>query len=498
MVPKAGSIDITPEERDAILRNDFLSFFRKAFAELHPGQEIEDNWHLEAIAHQLERARKGEIKRLIINAPPRSLKSLMSVVAFSAYVIGKDPGKSIVCASYSQDLSTKHSSDFRRVMDSDWFQRLFRTAAPLKSTETEYKTAKGGARYSTSVGGTVTGFGADIIIIDDPLNAVDANSDAALQRHRDWYSGALVSRLNNKQTGVIICVMQRLHPEDLTGYLLEQGGWEVLDLPAIAPEDREVALLTDPITNLSRSYKWHEGESLQAAREPLFVLDQLKRQIGTDKFSAQYLQQPVSAAGNMLKAEWLRTYEFQPSKQAHDKIVQSWDTAMKAADMNDYSACLTFLVRNHNEYYLVDVYRQRLEFPDLSKFVISHAKQFQADTILIEDKASGTPLIQNVKHAGLQAVIGINPSKDKKTRMYEQTPKLEARSLIVPLSAPWLSDFKTEYLAFPSSKYDDQIDALSQFLEWQVNRDNNLFEVDWGNDEDGSPSPESILSLVGK
>lgn len=228
------------------------------------------------------------------------------------------------------------------------------------------------------------------------------------------------------------------------------------------------------------------------------MLEQLKKQIGTDKFNAQYLQRPVSPGGNMLKAEWLGAYEIQPSQQSGDKIVQSWDTAMKAADMNDYSVCLTFLVRNNNEFFLVDVVRRRLEFPDLTKLVVSHAKQFQADTILIEDKASGTPLIQNVKHAGLQAVIGINPSRDKKTRMYEQTPKLEARALFIPRSASWLSDFKAEYLAFPSSKHDDQIDALSQFLEWQVNRESSSFEVDWGHDDYGSPSPESILGMVGR
>jgi predicted phage terminase large subunit-like protein len=206
--------------------------------------------------------------------------------------------------------------------------------------------------------------------------------------------------------------------------------------------------------------------------------------LGSSVFAAQYLQAPVPPGGNMLKPEWLRSYDHPPTPQAGDEVVQTWDTAMKSGEANAYSVCLTFRVRNKADYYLLDVFRDRLEFPELAKFVIAHAQRFQANAILIEDKVSGTSLIQTAKRNGLQGVIGMKPSSDKASRMYVQTAKLESRSLILPRSAPWLDDFIEEYLAFPQGKYDDQIDALSQFLEWRVNRENNFFEADFGYDDD--------------
>lgn len=156
---------------DAIFRTDFNAFAQKTFAELNSGQRLDRNWHHEAIAHQLNRVFRGENDRSINNAPPRSLKSVIGSVAFPAFVLGRRPTARFICASYSQDLACKHSGDFRRIVQSDWYRRIFRTGSPLKETEAEYQTAQGGFRFTTSVGGTLTGRGADIIIIDDPLSA---------------------------------------------------------------------------------------------------------------------------------------------------------------------------------------------------------------------------------------------------------------------------------------------------------------------------------------
>jgi predicted phage terminase large subunit-like protein len=226
-------------------------------------------------------------------------------------------------------------------------------------------------------------------------------------------------------------------------------------------------------------------------------LDQLKKQLGSSFFTAQYLQNPVLPGGNMLKLEWLREYEFSPTPQPGDEVVQSWDTAMKAGDSNDYSVCLTFRVRNKNQYFLLDVFRNRLEFPGLAKLVCTHAQRFQAGAILIEDQNSGTSLIQTAKRNGLQGVIPVRPSKDKATRMYGQTPKLEAGSLYLPRRAPWRADFIEEYVAFPKSRHDDQIDALSQFLEWRVNRESDVFEFDFGFDDDIAEPRRSLDSFLG-
>jgi predicted phage terminase large subunit-like protein len=466
------------EELDAILRTDFCAFAQMCFRHLNPDAHFERNWHHEAILHRLERTFRGEATRLIINAPPRSLKSFLVSVAFSAWVLGNRPTQKFICVSYSQELAAKLAGDFRKIVQADWYKRIFRTAPPLKDTEAEYQTAQGGFRLATSVGGTLTGRGGDFILIDDPLSAVDAFSKTSRERVNDWYGATLLSRLDDKRTGRIIVIQQRLHQEDLSGFLLPQGQWEHLNLPAIAPADMSIPLSS------GRFHKWMAGEPLDAIREPLALLDQLKKQLGSSVFAAQYLQAPVPPGGNMLKPKWLPSCDHPPTPQAGDEIVQSWDTAMKSGDANDYSVCLTFRVRNRNEYYLIDIFRDRLEFPELAKFVIAHAQRFQATAILIEDKVSGTSLIQTAKRNGLQGVIGVKPSSDKESRMYVQTPKLESRSLILPRTTTGRDDFIEEYLAFPQGKYDDQIDALSQFLEWRVNRESAVFEFDFGHDDD--------------
>lgn len=483
-------------EFDAVLRQDFQSFAQKSFVELNPGASWEHNWHIDAICHHLEQIRTGKITRLIINMPPRSLKSHIGSVAFPAYCLGRNPTLKFICASYSQELATKHASDFRRLLDSDWYQRVFGRSGLFKNTENEVQTPEGGFRFATSVGGTLTGRGGDLIIIDDPLNAAEAYSKASRERVNAWFSTTLLSRLDNKKTGAIIVIMQRLHPEDLTGHLLEEEGWHLVCLPAMAPDDRQIAIAP------GRAYLWRKGEVLHEAREPLTVLEQIKRQLGADTFNAQYLQAPLPETGNLLKHSWLQTYEMAPVRQPGDQVVQSWDTAMKATDTSDYSACLTFLVKDKNQYYLTDLYRDRPEFPELTKLVMSQAQKAKADAILIEDSASGTSLIQTVRRAGLQGVIAMKPTADKATRMYGQTPKLEAGSLFIPKSAPWLAEFMAEYLAFPKGRHDDQMDSLSQFLTWRTNQEDNYFSFDFGVADDphisgAAPTGEEVLCWRG-
>jgi predicted phage terminase large subunit-like protein len=482
----------TPLHRDAILRSDPVAFSQKAFEQLNPGIPFQNNWHIEKLGYALERVLRGECTRVIVNMPPRSLKSLIGSVAFPAFALGRDPQLKFICVSYSQQLADKFSSDFRRIREAEWYRRLWPARPPVKNTEAEYQTVEGGFRFATSVGGTLTGRGGDVIIVDDPHNALEVGSKASREQVKNWFTGSLLSRLDDKKTGAIIVIAQRLHQDDLTGYLLEQGGWEVLTLPAIAPADLKIRLSD------THWYKWRAGEPLHEAREPLSLLEDLKRQLGIDKFNAQYLQAPVPETGNILKRAWFRSCDVAPIRQAGDRIVQSWDTAMKATDTCDYSVCLTFLVRNNNQYYLLDVYRERVEFPDLVKQVNANARKFGADTILIEDKGSGTSLIQTVKRSGQSGVIGIRPTMDKGSRMNGQTPKLEAGSLYLPVSAPGQADFLAECLAFPLSQHDDQVDALSQFLEWQSNREAAVFEFDFGYEDIGPPSPETLLAWRGR
>jgi predicted phage terminase large subunit-like protein len=338
-------------------------------------------------------------------------------------------------------------------------------------------TTKGGFRIASSVGATMTGLGGDTLIVDDPLNANEAYSETSRRNANTWFSGTLMSRLNEKRAGAIFVVMQRLHQEDLTGVLIEMG-WDGLVLPAFAPRDTVIQIG-------DWKHTWKEGEPLQA-REPLEVIEDQKRQLMPAAFAAQYMQEPIAEAGNMLKWDWLRWYEQPPVRQPRDVIVQSWDTAVKVTSASDYSVCLTFLVRNNNEYYLIDVWRKKVEFPELCMAVLSEAKKHKPSVILIEDHASGSPLIAQCKRNGMTGIVDRRPIADKKTRMYGETAKLEAGSLILPKSAPWRNDFLTEFLGFPGARHDDQIDALSQFLTWRTEVEARVqFSCDWGDDDGG-------------
>ncbi len=485
--------DIIPEEYYAILRTNFLCFAMKFFELLNSGAKLESNWHHEAIAYRLRRILLGQSTRLIVNMQPRALKSFLVSVAWPAFILGKTPGQQIICISYTQDLAVKLARDFLQIVQSPFYKILFPHAAPCKATEAEYETWQGGFRYTTSVGGTLTGRGADIMILDDPLSATDAHSKSARERVYDWYTGTAVSRLNNPATGAVIVVAQRLHQDDLSGrLLLEQEGWEHFMLPAVAPDDRHIALSD------TRMHHWKSGEVLHD-RVPLSAFHRVKQQLGAETFNAQYMQEPVPETGNMIKRDYLQVVGAAPARQSSDKIVQSWDTAMKTSTSNDYSVCLTFQVVNNNQFYVIDIFRDRLEFPALANLVVTHAQKFNANAILVEDQVNGTSLIQEAKHRGLQGVIGRKPSTNKEARIQAQTTLLEAKSLFLPKHIAGLDDFITECLAFPG-RHDDQVDALSQFLEWIAEQQRSIsFSVDWlRDDQDPVPTTEEALYRFGR
>jgi predicted phage terminase large subunit-like protein len=446
----------------ALLRSDFSSFVRKCFNEIVRDTTFTENWHIHAIAYGLNRVRKGEVKRLIINQPPRSLKSISVSVAFVAWLLGHDPTRRIIVVSYSVELALELHRQFKMVINSDWYRKLFPRMRLARDSALEAVTTLGGGRYATSIEGTLTGRGANLIIIDDPHKADEALSEKARNQVVNWFSGTLLSRLDDKRSGQIILVMQRLHPDDLSGHLIETGNWHHLNLPAQAPEDQWVP--TGPNT----AEHWRCGEPLQIEREGTTVLDAIKRDLGSQKFSAQYLQQPVPAGGNAVKREWLGFYDAVPTFLLGDRIVQSWDVAAGIGENNDFSVGTTWL-RRATKYYLIDVFRQRLPYPDLRRRIVSLAREFGADTVLIEKAGFGLTLLQEIRAElpiGMIEPLGIVPRGGKQERLAAQSAKIEAGRIFLPKEAPWLADFLHELLAFPNGRHDDQVDSLSQFLFW--------------------------------
>ena len=471
-------INLSPEEYQVVLRNDLMTFVERSFAELNPETTFLYGPYLEVMAERLDRCRRGELRRLIVNLPPRSLKSHTVSVAFPALLHGHNPAAQIICASYGQDLSDKHARDCRTLMMSPFYGGLFPQTrlSALKQSVNEYMTTRQGVRLSTSVGGVLTGRGADYIILDDPLKPDDAMSETRRKAVNDWFDNTLLSRLNDKERGVIIIVMQRLHMDDLVGHVLEQGGWEVLSFPAIAEEDEAF-----PYTNCFGSgiFRRRAGEALHPERESLDTLRGIRDQVGEYNFSSQYQQRPIPLDGAIVKLSWLQYYDQLPTEFTH--ILQSWDTANKVGELNDYSVCTTWGLYE-KKYYLLDLFRGRRDFPGLKKAVKALADRFDPHTILVEDKASGTQIIQELKFDGYYRIQAHEPpdaGADKVMRLYNQTAEFEAGHVLLPRTAPWLQDYISELIGFPGAKHDDQVDSTTQALEFlsQKARRKTIYDV---------------------
>lgn len=444
---------------DVICRTDFESFGAKVFSHLYPGTPYHQNWHTQSLHYHLGDVGRGAYNRLIVAMPPRSGKSIAASVALPAFIHGHDPTKQIICASYAGELAVKLHNDYRKIVTSAWYRRMFpRTCiAARKDTESYVELSAGGTRVATSVGGTLTGLGADVIIIDDPLKASDAFSDAKRQTVNDWFGSSLLSRLNDKKTGAIIVVSQRLHMDDLIGFLLSSTkGWEVLVLPAIASEDLKIWI------GDNQYHTYRQGDVLHPERETLAMLEMLRQSMGSDLFAAQYLQEPVPPGGAMFKRSWVLRYDQLPRPEPGDEILQSWDTASKEGLANDWSVCTTWLKRE-GLFYLFDVFRQRIDYPKLRSAAVRLAELHRPRMVLIEDASVGAALIPELRRAGLN-VRAINAREPKQVRAAVQAYKFEGGRVYLPKQAPWLRDFEDELFAFPGGKYDDQVDSMVHAL----------------------------------
>ena len=455
--------NLSVDQYQEVLTCDFYAFTQKSFAHLNPRTRLLLNWHIEVMVAKLEACRLGKIKRLIINVPPRHLKSHCGSIAFPAWVLGHEPSAQILCLSYAQDLSDKLARDFRSLMFAHWYRALFATR-PLARNQAlhEFETRQHGFRLATSVEGVLTGRGADFIIIDDPIKPDDALSLSRRVSVNQWYDNTLFSRLNDKNTGCIILIMQRLHEDDLVGHVLNQEGWEVVSFPAIAEKDERFEIETPYGI---RHYRRRPGDILHPARESRDTLETIRRALGPYSFPSQYQQAPVPLGGGMVKTAWFKLYAPSEIPERFDQIVQSWDTANKVSQLSDYSVCTTWGIKNRH-LYLLNVLRKRMEYPDLKRAVREQRELYQATVVLIEDRASGTQLIQELRKEGLRVVKPYAPEGDKIMRMNAQTATIENGFVHLPREAPWLADYIREITTFPFASNDDQADSTSQALAW--------------------------------
>ena len=445
-------------------RKSMEAFFLRAFSIIDPGVTLKMNWHIGLICEYLESCYEREIQNLIINMPPRNMKSNTCTVAFPAWVLGKEPTERFLCASYSASLSTKHSVDTRTVMESQWYKQLFpgTILAKDQNEKTKFQTTKRGHRIATSVGGTATGEGGNFLISDDPVNPKMAMSKVERENANNWTDQTWSTRKNDPTTAVEILVQQRLHVQDNTGHWKDRSdNITHLVIPQEAPSAK---IFIFPRSK--REKKVEKGELLHEARNSVAQISDFKKRLGSYGYAAQQQQTPSPAGGGIVKLAWFQRYDEPPMWQDEHKITLSIDSANKDKDLNDPSVAVLWQTTAAG-HFLRDVWLDRVIYPDLKHKVIALIEKWRPNEIIIEDKASGQQLIQDLRRAMPHwPVIAMEPSGqgDKIVRMSNESPAIEAGACWLPNKASWLFDYEEELQNFPNAAHDDQVDMTSQFL----------------------------------
>jgi predicted phage terminase large subunit-like protein len=442
-----------------ILRKDLSAFVKKCFNTLNTGQEYIHNWHIDLICEYLTAVEKGEIKRLNINIQPRFMKSDICSVAFPAWYLGKNPEKKIINCSYSASLSQQLHNKSRRIVATDWYRYCFpefninNAKTHTKDTQSEFQTTKNGFRVATSTGGSITGKGADILMIDDGMNPQEAFSETKRQSALDWFSQTFFSRLNNAKTGTIVNIQQRLHEDDFTGYFCDTG-WENLIIPTQFDRPKIYSF-----GNFKKEVK--TGEYLHEERFGKEEIESTLKDIGSYAFAGQYMQEPAPLGGGIFKDNWWKYYKVLPIFEYRQIFV---DTAQKIKEENDYTVFQCWGKIKDGKGYLIDQIRGKWEAPELERQAVAFwNKHKNRDTgslrnMVVEDKSSGTGLIQTIKRKHRIPIGEIKPDKDKLTRAMGVVGYIESGYIYLPSDAPWLSDYLHEFSLFPNGSHDDQVD----------------------------------------
>jgi predicted phage terminase large subunit-like protein len=434
------------------MRADFNVCLEKAYVLLNQDAQFQPNWHLEMLAWKCGLFAEGKIKRLAICLPPRHFKSTIGSVALPAWILGRDPAAKIICASYGEDLAKDFSTQTRRFIMEQSYAKAFPDVQLEKATDMHLRTTKGGERYATTVGGPITGKGADFIIVDDPMKFQDVDSEARRDDVANWVSN-LATRLNNPNTGGILLIAQRLHQDDVIGRIADKGGWEIVNLPLVATQDESFQRGPNLI------YERKAGEYLHPARIDKVLAQELREELGNAAFQAQYQQNPLPAGAGFFDLELIKRFESRPK---FEHIFFSVDVAT-VADSGDYSVC-TIWGYVEQKFYLLDVWRKQVSFPQLRKAIIELDDKWAPSLIIVEAIGSGAALYQVLYNELGRYVFHCSPKGNKAHRFEAATLLMEKGRVWMPTSAPWLETLIKELQAFPLSKHDDQVDSISQML----------------------------------
>lgn len=443
---------------DITQKRVFLFFLKRVFGELEEGS-LENLDYIDALCLALQNAVEADAGRLLVIMPPRHLKSMAAAIALPAWILGNDPGAKVLVATYSDQLGHEHAAKFARVVGSDWYRRLFPGTVAATSNRHEWRTTKGGARYGVSLGGTVTGFGADVIIIDDILKGSEARQEVMRERARQFYTETLLSRLDNPKTGSIIAIMQRLHEDDFPAFLLETGRYRHLGFPAIAEEDQSIPL------HRGRVWQRRKGDILDPHRFTARSLVELEAEMGKAAFAAQYQQNPILHDGAVIDLKRLLLVDVPPAREECTRIIQSWDTAVETGPNCSYSVGTTWGLCG-DTWHLLDLFRGRPDGADLKARILQLRKAWGADEVLVEKTNASSMMWHIMAQEGADLPILVPPEGSKLDRLSPHLDWLHGGNIAFPTGVDWWPALRDEMRAFPESRFDDQVDAISQFMGW--------------------------------
>lgn len=443
-------------------------FIRSSWHLIEPGTPLIWNWHLDVVCAYLENVADGTLKRLIINIPPGTMKSTVVSVGYPAWKWIKDPGHRFLGITNEQGLALRDALKAKTIITSEWYQNKW----PLSFSKDQnekilYQNVERGFRQSLGIRAGIIGKRGDTMLLDDPNDSNQVESDAHRLAVQEAYDLKLSTRLNDPENSPIVLISQRLHVGDLSGHLI--GKVKIKWTRLVIPMEYEGKPTYDPVADIGRSDlidpRTKETELLFPARFNRTTLEALKEDLGSYGTSGQLQQRPSPRGGGIVKLSWFHRYKEAPRRQEHHVLRISIDTANKDKEINDPSVAGVWLTTDAG-HYLLDVWVDKVIYPDLKHKVIALLEKWHPNECVIEDKASGQQLIQDLTRDTFYNIIAIDPTGqgDKIVRMSNESPAIEAGNCWLPEKAPWLFDYETELEQFPRSLHKDQVDMTSQFL----------------------------------
>lgn len=470
-------------------------FIKQAWPSIEGSTPFVDSWHIRAIADHLEACFNREIKNLLINVPPRTLKTGLISVAFPAWVWLHNPQEKFMYASYAASLATQHSLKCKRLIESPWYQQRWGNRYQLARDQKAkgfFENNKKGYRLSTSVGGSATGAGGNFLVADDPNNAREYESDVKRESANSWWDQVWSTRLNDPKNDIKIVVQQRIHEKDISGHIIgndRDNEWVRLILPM------EFETIRKSRTFINGKLRWedprtNDGQLLSSVRFSDKEINQYKNDLGSYGYAGQYQQRPAPLEGGIIKKDWFKWW-IRPVLPKLLMRLQSWDCGISDSTTASYSACTTWGVFVDDDkvknVVLLSMWRGQVGYPDLRKRAIRLFNNYNdiddkkgdntfkpVDKVIIEAKATGDPLIRDLRLAGISA-IGYIPRGDKETRVQRISHLIETGRIWLPTVQKnpdklisWADEFREEVCCFPNKESRDLVDTMSQILQYMV------------------------------